>query len=1015
MNNWLTGLFMGHGPLLSALIWLPVLGAGLILLTCSSRDETAVSARRARLLALATVILTVFLCWPLVSHFDTGTAVMQFREQLTWLPAWGLNYDLGVDGISMPLVVLTVFTNAIIIGSSWRLISDKVAQYLAAFLVMQGMVVGIFSALDGILFYLFWEAVLIPMYLCIGVWGGANRSYAAMKFFLYTFFGSALMLAALIYLGLHAQSFSILSWMPLKLGLQAQIWMFIAFFLAFAIKVPMWPVHTWLPDAHTEAPTGGSVLLAALMLKLGAYGFLRLSLPILPDAASQLSIVMIVLSLIAVVYVGLVALAQTDMKRLIAYSSVAHMGFVTLGLFVIGMIVAKTGHQADGVMAVEGAMVQMISHAFSSGAMFLAFGLLYERMHTRLISDFGGVATSMPIFTAFFVVFCLANVGLPGTSGFVGELMVILSAAKANLGIAAVAALTLVISASYTLSMVKRVFYGPINHEAVNGLKDADTFERGLLAIMALMIFALGLYPEPLLKLMHASIHQLLGFVMISKLPGISEPSIMHTLRPAFHHLPSLPSVGLKGLMPEMCLSAGVSVLLLLSTMKSSRTGRIVGVGAGLVILMTMVLTWMGWGHPTMAHVTGPYLIDAFAVKLKLFMQGTVLVCLIYADRYLHTFKMQRSEFYVLALLSLLGMMVMVSAGDLLLLFIGLELMSLPLYAMVCLRRDEGVCSEAAMKYFVMGALASALLLYGFSFLYGSTGSIEWQGIAKATHDAFGAGLDPNLAFALVFILVGLAFKLGLAPFHMWVPDVYEGAPTPVTMLIASAPKLAVFAALIRILTMAIPGALPDAWVLIVTIMAVLSVVIGHLCALRQHTVKRLLAYSSIAHMGYVMFAVILATQVGYDVALFYLLAYMVMTVAGFAIPTLMSHQDEEILACSDLAGLNASRPGMAALMLICLFSMAGVPPMLGFMAKLAVLKALLTSDHLGYVVLILVLAVVGAAYYIRFVKQMYFDAPKGQRLLPVKGARFAHGVLVVNGLALVALGLFPYSLMSAH
>ena len=502
-----------HIPLLSLLIWVPVLGAIIVLMTGNDAH-----VNRARIIALIIAVITLLLCVPLYMGFDTNNSAMQFVERIPWIPSYGIYYDVGVDGISMPLVILTVYTTLLVVLSSWQTIHKKVAQYLAAFLLMQGMVIGVFCAVDSILFYLFWEAMLIPMYLSIGIWGSENRSYAAIKFFLYTFLGSALMLVALLYLGIKAQSFNILSFYPLKLTMTEQIWIFLAFLLAFAVKVPMWPVHTWLPDAHTEAPAGGSVVLAALMLKIGAYGFLRFSLPITPDASHSLAWLMIALSLVSIVYIGLIAIAQTDMKKLIAYSSVAHMGFVTLGCFMIYQIIMKTGNYADAYLGVEGAMVQMISHAFGAGAMFLGFGMLYERMHTRSIKDFGGIAHTMPVFAAFFMVFAMSNIGLPGTSGFVGEFMVLLSTFKANFWVTLLAASTLVIGAGYTLWMYKRVFFGPIANERVAALVDINKLDKFIFILLVIPTLLIGLYPQCLLNFFHASVGHLLTISMQSKL-----------------------------------------------------------------------------------------------------------------------------------------------------------------------------------------------------------------------------------------------------------------------------------------------------------------------------------------------------------------------------------------------------------------------------------------------------------------------------------------------------------------
>jgi len=478
---------------LTLVIWLPIL-FGLVILAVGRRFPCAVRPLAA-LAAGATFALTL----PLWGLFHARSYAMQFHESVPWIPAFHVNYDLGLDGISMPLVLLTSLIGVIVVIAGWRSIKERVAEYFAAFLIMEGLMIGVFAALDAMLFYVFWEAMLIPMFLIIGIWGGPNRVYATIKFFLYTFLGSVLMLVALLYLYYQAgESFSILSYYHVHLGETAQILIFLAFLIAFAVKIPMWPVHTWLPDAHVEAPTGGSVVLAAIMLKMGAYGFVRFSLPITPLASHELAGLMITLSLIAIVYIGLVALVQEDMKKLIAYSSIAHMGFVTLGIFLFSRI------------AMDGALVQMISHGFVSAALFLCVGVLYDRLHSRAIGDYGGVINKMPIFAAFMMLFAMANSGLPGTSGFVGEFLVILGAFKVNIWYAVLAATTLISGAGYTLWMYKRVIFGPITKASVEGLSEITRREASVLIILGVAVLALGLWPFPLLHVMAASVHHLL-------------------------------------------------------------------------------------------------------------------------------------------------------------------------------------------------------------------------------------------------------------------------------------------------------------------------------------------------------------------------------------------------------------------------------------------------------------------------------------------------------------------------
>jgi NADH-quinone oxidoreductase subunit M len=502
---------MLNDHLLSLLIWLPIVG-GFVVLSLGDRVSLA------KWLSLIVAGLTLALSVPLYASFKLGTAQMQFVERTSWIPAINSQFFIGVDGISMPLILLTTFTTVLIVIASWTNVEKRVAQYLAAFLILEGLMIGVFSALDGVLFYVFWEAMLIPMFIIIGIWGGPRRVYATIKFFLYTFIGSLLMLVALIYLYLKSGSYELSAFQLMPLTLREQTFIFLAFFAAFAVKVPMWPVHTWLPDAHVEAPTGGSVVLAAIMLKMGGYGFLRFSLPIAPDASRELDWLIIALSLIAVVYIGFVALAQRDMKKLIAYSSIAHMGFVTLGMFIGFQIVAHTGRTTGIEMGLDGALVQMLSHGLVSAAMFLCVGVMYDRVHSREISAYGGVINTMPKFAAFMVLFALANSGLPGTSGFVGEFLVILASFKANVWYAFLAGTTLVLGSAYTLWLVKRVIFGEIANDKVAALKDLNGREFLVLGVLAVAVLAVGLWPAPLLDVMRATTQHLAQQLLVSKI-----------------------------------------------------------------------------------------------------------------------------------------------------------------------------------------------------------------------------------------------------------------------------------------------------------------------------------------------------------------------------------------------------------------------------------------------------------------------------------------------------------------
>ncbi|HEX4943849.1 MAG TPA: NADH-quinone oxidoreductase subunit M [Usitatibacteraceae bacterium] len=490
-------------PILSVVTWLPIAFGVAVLAIGSDRSPAA-----ARWTALAGSVLGFLAGVPLWTGFDVAAGgAMQFEELAPWIPLFHVNYHLGADGISVPLILLNSFMTVLVVIAHWEAITDKVGQYLAAFLIMSGLINGTFAALDAILFYVFFEAMLIPMFLIIGVWGGPNRVYAAVKFFLYTLLGSLLMLASFIYLYLQTNgSFEILDFHKVPLSMTAQVLVFLAMFMSFAVKVPMWPVHTWLPDAHVEAPTGGSVILAAITLKIGAYGFLRFNLPIAPDASHALAGFMITLSLIAVVYIGLVALVQSDMKKLIAYSSISHMGFVTLGFFIF---------DADGML---GGLMQMVSHGFVSAAMFLCVGVLYDRVHSRNIADYGGVANTMPVFAAFFVLFAMANSGLPATSGFVGEFLVIMGSVKVNFWYAFLAGTTLVFGAAYTLWMVKRVIYGEVANEHVAALRDVNAREVVFLVLLAACVLAMGVYPKPFADVMNPTLHELLRHVTTTKL-----------------------------------------------------------------------------------------------------------------------------------------------------------------------------------------------------------------------------------------------------------------------------------------------------------------------------------------------------------------------------------------------------------------------------------------------------------------------------------------------------------------
>ena len=726
-------------------------------------------------------------------------------------------------------MLLNSFVTVLVVIAGWSVIDSRVGQYYGAFLIMSGLLNGVFAALDALLFYVFFEGTLIPMFIIIGVWGGPNRVYAAVKFFLYTLLGSLLMLVAMLYLyNKSGGSFSILDWHKLPLALGVQTLLFFGFLFAFAVKVPMWPVHTWLPDAHTEAPTGGSVVLAAILLKLGAYGFVRFSLPILPDASRELAWLMIGLSLVAIAYIGLVTLVQTDMKRLIAYSSISHMGFVTLGFFIFN------------AYGVEGGLVQMISHGFVSAALFLCVGVMYDRMHTRKIGDYGGVVNTMPKFAAFMMLFAMANAGLPATSGFVGEFMVIMGAMKANFWLAFVAATTLIsrrglhavdVQARDLRRRGERPCPRPEGFESA-GIRGAGGARR------------------------RGAAHGRLSAAVHRSDARLGRTSCCATLRRRSYDMTSMEFIKHLQALPEGLLLVGTCVAMLVDVHSKDALRRLtyyIAQGTlALCFLSTLFILRESEGMRTLLF-NGLFVSDALGHVLKLVCYAAVSAALVYSRQYLLDRGLLRGEFITLLLFCLLGMMVMISAASFLTLFLGLELMSLCLYALVALNRDSALSTEAAMKYFVLGALSSGLLLYGMSMIYGATGTLNIYEVAgHASRLAASASERTFLVFGLVFLVAGLAFKIGVAPFHMWIPDVYHGAPTAVTLIVGTAPKLAAFAMAVRLLVNGVPDLAHD-WQQMLVLLAVLSMAIGNIAAIAQANLKRMLAYSTIAHMGFML------------------------------------------------------------------------------------------------------------------------------------------------------------------
>ena len=722
----------------------------------------------------------------LVWRFDAANPDFQFVEKAAWL-ASGITYHMGVDGISLPFVILTTALMPFCIVASWKSITVRVREYMMAFLLLETLMVGTFSALDLVLFYLFFEGGLIPMFLIIGVWGGPRRVYASFKFFLYTLLGSVLMLLAIMALYWNAGTTDIPTLMHTAVPRNLQKWAWLAFFASFAVKMPMWPVHTWLPDAHVEAPTAGSVILAAILLKMGGYGFLRFSLPMFPLASHDFAPLIFTLSVIAIVYTSLVALMQEDMKKLIAYSSVAHMGFVTMGIF------------AGTMQGVAGGVFQMISHGIVSGALFLCVGIVYDRMHTREIAAYGGLVNRMPLYALVFMVFTMANVGLPGTSGFVGEFMTLLGTFKVSIPTAFFATFGVILSAGYALWLYRKVVFGPLTKPSLASIKDL-TFREGLtlFPLVALTIL-FGVYPKPVLDMSAASVQQLVNNYNAA-MTAVKAAALDASNGHAHHELPDC----------RLSVAAGAAGAGARRRRHGAADARGLSRRGGDARGHDAVDPAPGRHRRSGADAAGRQ-----ARHLRRQLHRRRLCPLPEGpgpDRLggdadpvdgipVQSVAAASSNMRSWSLLSTLGMMVLISAGDLIMLYLGLELMSLALYVVAASNRDNAKSTEAGLKYFVLGALSSGMLLYGASLIYGFTGTVGFAGIAAAAK----AG-NTGIVFGLVFLLAGLCFKVSAVPFHMWTPDVYEGAPTPVTAFFASAPKVAALAVFTRVALTAFPG-----------------------------------------------------------------------------------------------------------------------------------------------------------------------------------------------------------------
>ena len=782
---------------------------------------------------------------------------------------------------------------------------------MIAFLVLETLMIGVFCALDLILFYLFFEGGLIPMFLIIGIWGGKRRVYASFKFFLYTLLGSVLMLLAMMAMYWHAGTTDIPTLLTHKFPADMQWWLWLAFFASFAVKMPMWPVHTWLPDAHVEAPTAGSVILAGILLKMGGYGFLRFSLPMFPIASQEFAPLVFALSVVAIIYTSLVALAQEDVKKLIAYSSVAHMGFVTMGIF------------SFTVQGVDGAIFQMLSHGLVSAALFLCVGVVYDRMHTREIAAYGGLVNRMPLYAAVFMVFTLANVGLPGTSGFVGEFLTLLGAFKANTWVAFLATFGVILSAAYALYLYRRMIYGPLEkpasaqhhrHELPRGAGVHAAGAAGA-AVRLLSRAAArcdgGVGEEARLQLRDRHPR---GLGHERAVANASDQQLPHALQRGRNTMSGLAaSYGL--IAPEIVLVVGAMALLMLGVFRPENDREAESIG-WLAILVLGLAAWLVLEQPAgPADAVRRRLRDR---RLRPLHEGAdprgqrgARCC----SRSTTCARSDRrsSSIPVLVLLATAGMMMMISANDLIALYLGLELQSLALYVVAAIRRDDVRSSEAGLKYFVLGALSSGMLLYGASLIYGFTGSTSFTAIAAAAK-ATTAATDIGLIIGLVFLLVGLAFKISAVPFHMWTPDVYEGAPTPVTTFFAAAPKAAAIALLMRVTLGAFAGIGPQ-WQQVVSVLAIASMGLGAFAAIGQTNIKRLLAYSAIGNIGYALIGLAAGSPEGARGVIIYMVIYVAMTLGAFACVLAMRRPQGMVEEIDELAGLAETNLGMATVL----------------------------------------------------------------------------------------------------
>ena len=929
-------------PLLSIAIFLPLVGALVILAMRHNNTHD-----NARIVGLITTVATAIIAVVIFIQFNTSSIGFQFVENYRLS---SITYHVGVDGLSMLLMLLTAILMPIVMLAQWRYVHIRINSYISYFLVLETFIMGSFCALDTILFYVFFEGVLIPMFLIIGIWGGSQRVYAATKFFLYTLLGSVLMLMVLIIMYTITKTTSIPELMVYDFDQQWQLWLWLGLLASFAVKMPMWPVHTWLPDAHVEAPTAGSVILAGVLLKMGGYGFFRFSLSMLPQASIAFTPLMLTLSIIAVIYTSLIAFVQQDMKKLVAYSSIAHMAYVTFGAF------------SGSLQGLQGAFFQMISHGLISAGLFLCIGVLYDRCHTRDIAAYGGIAKIMPLYATMFLILIFGAIGLPGTMGFVGEILVMISAVNVN-GIMAILMVTgIVLSAAYSLYLYRRVMFGKVEVAALKKLKDLTPLETLTLLPLVILIIALGIYPQPLLTVAEPA--------LVSILKRYSPQ--LTTAQELFLTMNKISEYAL--IFPELLIILAALYILLWGTFfKEQRHVKAMNISIVIILVTACGCTFLNNSGGLYKIFSEQLVINDFTQIFKRFILMGTAAILFMSHNYFEAEYIHKYEYGVLALLATVGMMITVSAHDLMALIMGLELLSLSLYIMIACHRDNALSSEAALKYFILSSLATALILYGCSFIYGYCGSTSFSDISTVLHatNTWALGLKSGV----LLMLVGIAFKISLAPFHMWTPDVYQGSPTPTTIFIGAITKVASIAVIVRLLH-DVFSPLSATYKPFMAALAVISMIVGTFAALSQTSLRRMLGYSTVSHMGYAMIGLIAGHLQGIQSTIIYSVLYMIMSITVFSGVLCLRQQDKIVDDISRLAGLADDRPFVAAVIAISLFSLAGIPPLAGFFAKFTVFAAAVQQGYYYLAVIGVLTSVVGAAYYIKIIKIMYFDQP---------------------------------------